>query len=341
MGRRPTLSEIARKSGMSIATVDRVLNRRRRVRPATEAAVLAAAEALQFHSTPQQRRSGLALAPRIALGALLQKRSKPFYRKLGAQLRSACENRHDIRADLHLEFVDELAPGPIIKSMRRLAEKVKALAVVSIDHPHVADEVAALSDNEIPVVSLLSPLTASGVVAHVGIDARRDGRVAGWGMSRCVRASGAVGILIGSHRYRGHEDREAGFRSYLREHGSLFREIDSMTYLDDDAGAYGTTLELLDRWSSLSGLYVIGGGAGGALRALAEHNAARRISVVCGELERIAREGLIAGTVDFVTATPIQKVAEAAVETLVRAALEPEAIESVILPSTIHISENV
>ena len=338
---RPTLDDIARRAGVSIATVDRVLNRRRRVRPATEATVLAAAKALSFQSTPQQRRRGRALVPQMALGALLQKRSNPFYRRLGAQLRSACERREDVRADLHLEFVDALAPGPIIDSMRRLGERVKALAIVSIDHPHIADEIASLSTREVPVVSLLSPLTTARVVAHVGVDTRRAGRIAGWGMSRCARATGEIGILIGSHRYRGHEDREAGFRSYLREHGSLFREIGSMTYLDDDAGAYGTTMELLTRWPDLAGVYVIGGGAGGALRALAEHGAADGVAVVCSEMGRAVREGLISGAVDFVTTTPIQEIADAAVETLARAALEPDAVESVTLTSAIHISESV
>ena len=341
MGGRPTFDDIAQRAGVSVATVDRVLNRRRRVRPGTEAAVIAAAEALSFQSTPQQRRSGRAIVPRISLGALLQKRRNPFYRKLGAQLRSACERRDDIRADLHLEFVDELAPVPITNSMHRLAERVNSLAIVSIDHPHIVDAIGALAERDVPVVSLLSPLPASRAVAHVGVDARRDGRVAGWGMSRCVRDSGAIGILIGSHRYRVHEDREAGFRSYLREHGNRFRVIDSMTYLDDDAGAYGTTLEVLDRWPNRAGLYVIGGGTGGALRALEEHNATERISVVCNELSRFAREGLITGAVDFVTATPIRAVADAAVEALSRAALEPEEVVSVILQSAIHISENV
>ncbi len=338
---RPTLQEIAERCGLSVATVDRVLNRRRRVRPATEKAVLAAAEALGFRSTPQQRRRMNALAPRVALGALLQKRSKPFYRRLGAQLRSASERRDDIRADLTLEFVDALAPGPIVRSMHRLAERVDALAVVSIDHPLVADAVSALAERGVPVVSLLSPLASMRTVAHVGVDGRRDGRIAGWAMSRCVRAPGEIGVLIGSHRYRGHEDREAGFRSRLREQGDGFRVVESMTYLDDDEGAYGTALELLDRWPSLAGVYVIGGGGGGALRALEESGGAGRIAAVCSEMSREVREGLISGAADFATATPIPELATASVEVLAQAALEPESVESVLLPSRIHISENV
>lgn len=337
----PTLRDIARRCGLSVATVDRVLNRRRPVRPETERVVLAAAEELAFRATPQQLRRMNALAPRVSLGAVLQKRSKAFYRRLGAQLRSASEQRSDIRADLQLLFVDDLAPGPIIRSMQELSERADALAIVSIDHPLVVDEVARLADRGIAVISLLSPISPSRIIAHVGVDTRRDGRIAGWGMTRCARAGAPIGILIGSYRYRGHDDREAGFRSYLREHGNRFREVESMTYLDDDEGAYGTTQEILDRWPNLAGLYVIGGGAGGALRAVSEHGGTERMTLMCSEMSPAVREGLISGAVDLATATPVNEVAQSAVEVLARNALDPDSVESVTVRSAIYISENV
>ena len=339
MHTRPTQADIARRARVSVATVDRVLNRRRRVRPATEAAVLAAAKALSFRLPA--RRSHPLLTPTRTLGALLQKRSKPFYRRLGAQLRSASALQERQRVELELEFVDELAPGPIVESMRRLAGRVEALAVVAIDHPRIADEVAALRARSVPVVSLLSPLTAAGVVAHVGVDGRRDGRIAGWGMSRGLSRAGPVGILIGSHRYRSHEDRETGFRAYLRERPGRCGEIATMTYLDEDAGAYGTALELVARQPGLAGLYVIGGGTGGALRALEEQADGEEICVVCSEMGPAARDGLIAGTVELVTSTPIREAATATVGALLRSLAEPAALESVTLASRIHVSETV
>ena len=52
MANRPTLVDLAQAAGVSVATVDRVLNARHRVREPTAERVLAAAEAIDF--TPRR-----------------------------------------------------------------------------------------------------------------------------------------------------------------------------------------------------------------------------------------------------------------------------------------------
>jgi transcriptional regulator with XRE-family HTH domain len=49
---RPTIADLARAAGVSVATVDRVLNARHRVREPTAERVLGAAVAIGFHGTP-------------------------------------------------------------------------------------------------------------------------------------------------------------------------------------------------------------------------------------------------------------------------------------------------
>ena len=51
MARRPTISHLAAAAGVSVATVDRVLNRRHKVRSETAERVLAAAQSIGFHAT--------------------------------------------------------------------------------------------------------------------------------------------------------------------------------------------------------------------------------------------------------------------------------------------------
>ena len=50
MASRATIADVARQAGVSVATVDRVLNERRRVKPATAEAVRAAAEEIGFYA---------------------------------------------------------------------------------------------------------------------------------------------------------------------------------------------------------------------------------------------------------------------------------------------------
>ena len=49
MARRKTISDVAKKAGVSVATVDRVLNGRQPVRKETTALVYAAAQDLGYH----------------------------------------------------------------------------------------------------------------------------------------------------------------------------------------------------------------------------------------------------------------------------------------------------
>ncbi|NKF34006.1 LacI family transcriptional regulator, partial [Pseudomonas sp. BGM005] len=48
--RRPTISDLARASGVSVATVDRVLNGRHRVREETARRVYDAAQSIGYHA---------------------------------------------------------------------------------------------------------------------------------------------------------------------------------------------------------------------------------------------------------------------------------------------------
>src|SRR5260221_13751255 len=88
MARRPTIADLARVSGVSVATVDRVLNRRLPVREDTAMRVVAAAEQLGYHATGllKQRLTDI---PQMHFGFLLQKRHDEFYKKLAAELASA------------------------------------------------------------------------------------------------------------------------------------------------------------------------------------------------------------------------------------------------------------
>ena len=54
--------------------------------------------------------------------------------------------------------------------------------------------------------------------------------------------------------------------------------------LDDPEIAYKKTLELLQATDELSGIYNVGGGASGVLRAIEETKPSRKLAYVCHEL---------------------------------------------------------
>ena len=161
-------------------------------------------------------------------------------------------------------------------------------------------------------------------------------------MTRFVRSDGEVGILIGSHRYRTQEDRESGFRSYLREYGADIRLRDSVVYMDDTVLAHEAAAEMLRSTPRLSGLYHCGGGVEGVVRALKEAGRGADVFYICHEKSPFAVEGLLSGTVDLVIANPIEAIAHTVVGSMAQVLTDKQSntLESVI-PFELVTAENI
>ncbi|MGR3342866.1 MAG: LacI family DNA-binding transcriptional regulator, partial [Paracoccaceae bacterium] len=216
MAKRPTMRDVAKLAGVGVATVDRVLNGRHPVRAATSERVLASAEQLGYHAAALIRHRIASTLPVRRFGFLLQKQSDVFYQNLAIELQAETLNARDIHGSAKVVHVDELAPGTIASAMKELGSKVDAVACVAVDHPLVTNAVEELHEKGVPVIALLTPLSAASISGYIGLDNRKLGRTAAWLMARLVVTTGKVGLFVGSHRYIGHELTEGGFRSYFR-----------------------------------------------------------------------------------------------------------------------------
>jgi len=307
------MSAVAKVAGVSVATVDRVLNSRLPVRNGTAERVIIAAQKIGYHATELMRQRLREQAPFRRLGFCLQKAADPFYQGLGAALQQAAAAQRDVRCATQLEFVDELAPATIAARIRALGQQVDALAVVALDHPHVHEAIREVSEMGKPVITLLSDVGTPLRSAYVGTDNRKVGRTSGLLFARMTRQEGEVGIFVGSHRYLGQEAREIGFRSYLREQAPAFRLLDAYSNLEDQNLAYEAVLDLRASHPDLVGIYVAGGGSTGVIRALRDEPGGRRLTVIVNELTAESRAALIDDVVDVVINTPVPALAAAAI----------------------------
>lgn len=319
---RPTIVDVARAAGVSVSTVDRVINGRLPVRPATAERVLGAAETVGFYATGLMRQRLRADVPERTLGFLLQQRSIPFYRLLGEALVTATAAAPEIRGRAVIDFMDDLTPGAVADRLERMAGKADAVAVVAADHPHVTASIARLAGRGVPTVALISDLTAESRAGYVGVDNRKLGRTAAWLIANMARLEtgrgGPIAIMVGSHRYLCQEACEIGFRAFLREQAPEFTLLDPVATLESAHYAYELTLDLLKREPDLAGLHVAGGGIEGVMRALVDAGAAGRVVVVARDLTEDTRAGLIDGTLKAVLSHPLDQVAARAVDLMTR-----------------------
>src|SRR3546814_985939 len=106
---------------------------------------------------------------------------------------------------------------------------------------------------------------------------------------------GKGGMIAGSLSYRGHEEREMGFRAVLRQSFPRIEIVALLEGHDDPAASRRETAALVDRHPDLLGIYSIGGGSRGVAEALTGKGLAGKIVFIGHELTRYTRRFLISG----------------------------------------------
>ena len=340
MAHRATVQDLAEKAGVSVSTIDRIMNGRDKVRAGTAAKVLAAAEELQFYALPALRERLQVDKPRRKLGFLLQQSQRAFYRTIAEALRQAASESPE-PVDIVIEHLDDLSPENVSERMLRLGDRVEALAVVSAEHARISHAIETLSAKGVPTYGLISELTAGCPVGSFGLDNWRVGRTAAWAVTGLCRQPGKVAILVGNHRYRCQEMNESGFRSYCREHGTGFTLLEPVQTFEDKSIARDVTSQLLRREPDIVGLYVCGGGMVGVLEALKDLGRDRSIITVGHEITDHTRMGLIDQHLSMVLAHPISRLASEAIGQMLRDIRAGSGLSKRVLGFDIFTPENI
>ncbi len=343
---RPTIADLAVAAGVSMSTVDRVLNGRDPVRPATAQRVMQAAEEIGFYAASVIRYRLQSNKTKRRFGFLLLQGNRRFYRNLADALRQAAANHTGANISTEVVFMEGLTPGAVAEQILELGQKVDALGLVAAEHPLVTRAIEQLRAQGVPSFALISSLTAENGIGYFGLDAWKVGRTAAWAFAKLCHKPGKIGILIGSHRFRCQEMNEIGFRSYFREHASDFHLLEPMSSVENKHVAAELVTELLEKEPELAGLYVAGGGITGAMAALRDMGRSQDVTVVGYELMDETKIGLLDGTLNLIISHPLQRLAEMSVQAMLTATVEgvdrsKEALPSVKLPFEIYTPENL
>lgn len=295
---RPQMTDIAEVAGVSLATVDRVINRRKGVKERTRHHVLAVAAELGY-MTGEEAETAAAGRP-MNIAVLLPAGTNPYLRLLGDRVRARLEKGGAGEPNLRCLFIKSFHAGDLAEALLRQSGWADAIAFFAIEHPEVREAAARVSAAGVKLVTIVSGIGSGNEIDFVGLDNRAVGRTAGLLLGRLSGGgSGSVALVAGSRHYRAHSDREAGFLSILEEMFPDKRVVGMREGHDDAAENYRHTQTLLEQCPDLVGIYNVGGSSGGITRALVE--AGRQDIVFIGHgLTPDTRKALIDGTMDAV-----------------------------------------
>jgi LacI family transcriptional regulator len=291
---RTTIPLIAREARVSTATVDRVLNDREGVRGKTRDRVIETATRLGYFGIP----SGT--GPHgVRMDFILPAGPNSFMAALGKYLLEETQSRTDARANLHL--IEQFDAGKLAAKLHDLRGQTDAVGLVGLDHPQVRDAIVSLRDSGVFVSTLVSDIPISARIGYVGVDNRAAGRLAGLLLGRFLPPTPGqnIAVFVGSLAYRGHEEREMGFRSLLNEEFPHLKIAHILEINDDRDRAYEVMQPLL-RGKPLAGIYNIGAGNQGIARALHEARQEHKVVFVGHDLTEATQRLLLDRTMDAV-----------------------------------------
>ena len=290
---RSTLIDIAKGSGVSTATVDRVLNNRSGVSERTRTIVMETAARLGYFGSSE------AAAGKIRLDFVLPEGTNTFIANLKAQLERQCGAQEGIEFNVH--SVEGFNPASLAQKLAEIRPKTQGVGLVALDHPTVREEMRTLADAGVKVVTLVSDILHVARTGYVGIDNRAAGRLGGYLLGRLLPATRSkIALFAGSLSYRGHEEREMGFRHIISEEFPHLEIVQMREIRDDRQRAYEEASALLERQPDLAGIYNIGGGSSGIGRALNERGRGKSLVFIGHELTENSKPLLLSGTMDAV-----------------------------------------
>jgi LacI family transcriptional regulator len=318
--RRMTVHDVAEQAGVSLATVDRVLNGRSGVSSAMSERVRATVERIGFQR--DHYAASLATSRRHRLVFVLPKLERnSFICALRCEIASRVGSLSSRRIQLSLLDYAAFDPHALAASLHDAARQhPDGVALVGIDAPAVRAAIEALHEAGIAVVTLVSDVTPSRRLHCIGIDNLAAGRVAASLIGRFnAGRRGQVAMIAGSLALRDHSERALGFTQVMQQDYPQLAPLPALEALDDGEVAAGLTRALLARHEALIGIYSVGAGNRGIIEALEQSGRQHDIVLVGHELTAHTRRALLGGTFDAVLHQHVSDEVTVAVEALVAA----------------------
>ena len=313
---RPTVHDIAREAGVSLATVDRVLNDRPGVREATIAKVQEAVTRIGY--VRDTFAANLARRRHYRFAFVLPEEPTGFSAGLVAALREAAHSDIADRTSLVISRVPAHDPHAIVRALRALrAERFDGVGLMVPETPQVRDAVGRLRDDGIYVVALISDLPNSVRDYFIGTHSIAAGRTAGLLMGRfATPGRGEILVVTNSMRARDSLERRLGFDDVIAARFPALRPLPSVESHGDPVRMEQIMGQVLASRPAIVGVYSMSSGHQAMLRALRRSGRIGDLVTVAHELTPSTVRALLDDEISAVIAQNVGHLARSALRVL-------------------------
>lgn len=299
MSSPPTIAQIARHAGVGTATVDRVVNRRGGVNAETERRVMQVIGNLGAPKPPGRPKRG----ENMRFAFVLPADGTAFIGLVDRQIAQAAGDfRHQHITEI-THRIDASDPARFAAELAQL-QGYEGIALLAPDLPAVKLAINELVRAGVHVVTLFSDVAGSMRETYIGADNRAAGRTAGLLLARMARPGARDTLLLSSQatRLSAEIERRVGFAQVLEERFPQLRLVRVPDLPADAAGAEKALAEYLDGGtdaSRVAGIYNVGSGAAGVVKALVQSGLAQEVGAIAHDLTDEHRTLLTTGALSY------------------------------------------
>ncbi len=295
-----TIKEIAALAGVSRGTVDRVLNHRGSVNPATAEKIKKIAEELDYKPNV----AGLVLAAhkkRQKLGVILFSPENPFYIDVLAGVREKEAELSGYNCSVLIRQIASSVEAQLDAMEELLEEGADGIALAPYNDERVRTRINELFEHGIPVVTLNTDIENSRRIAYVGSNYTKSGATAAGLLRLMTHGQVHVGIITGSPNILCHTERIAGFAKTLKPYRDSIHITDIIEVHDDEIESYEKTSRLLKAHPEINALYFTAGGVYGGCRSVTAAGLQDGMRIVAYDMvpttKELIRKGIIAAVI--------------------------------------------
>lgn len=291
-----TIKEIAAMAGVSRGTVDRVLNHRGSVNPATAEKIERIAKELDYRPNV----AGLVLAAqkrRLKLGVILFSPENPFYIDVLAGVNDKAEELSGYNCSVLVKEISFGVEEQLAAIDELVAEEVNGIALAPYNDERIRRRINELFDLGIPVVTLNTDIENSSRIAYVGSNYTKSGATAAGLMHLMTHGQIHIGIVTGSSNILCHTERIAGFTKTLKPYRDSIHITDIIEVHDDEIESYEKTAKLLTEHPEINALYFAAGGVYGGCRSVKALGRQKDMCIIAYDMVPTTRELMKKGTI--------------------------------------------
>lgn len=299
---RPTAKDLAEAAGVSLATVDRVLNGRPNVSPKAARKVQDAIDRIGFERNPAAM--VLARSKVYHFRFVLPTKGDQYLTELLARVE---ETRLTARTDLMEVAVDQVPADDPYRLARHLTsldpDMVDGVAVMAPESPQVRDALGRLMERGVQVVQFLSGQEKLETADFVGIDNFAAGATAGKIIGRFLPRKPAKIMVVAETMFaRDSIERRRGFDSILNAEFPHLTALSSLETYGDEKRTRSVVQQVMQHHPDLSAAYIMSPECRMPVSAMADTVDLRSMTIVVHERTSFTEAALRSDAIDAIIA---------------------------------------